>query len=167
MKKTCLILSLAVFFFSSCQQTPEPTPVDIEAEETAIIQVLDQMHEAVSAEDLSILDSLLHDEILLCGSDPSEFWDKQEMMDLWSQMFEATDPEINLFGDRKLLVSPDGISASAVEQYMMPMWTTSLPFRSSYHLIKEDGQWKVLFMNTAIVPKNEDLPVIDSVLNAE
>lgn len=164
MKKIYLILSIAVVVITACQQTPKTVPVDIEAEKAAIDSLFDQFNVSFNAQDAATLASFLTEDALCCGTDPSEFWNKQEITDLWIQMFTDSDPAINMIGERKIKVAADGNSAIAVDQYMFPMITPKIPWRNVYHLVKTNDNWMILFFSCGFIPKNEDIPKLNEAL---
>jgi ketosteroid isomerase-like protein len=164
MKKILIILSISLMAIAACQQKPKTVPVDIKAEETAVNDRIDKLLSAMKAQDVATLTSFLTEDIIGCGSDPSEFWNKQQITDLWTQMLADTSPEINNIGMRVIKVSADGNSAIAIEQYFMPMYTPNIPFRNVYHFVKTNNNWMIDFFSTALIPKNEDLPKLNKAL---
>ena len=163
MKKICIILSIAVVIITACQQTHKTVPVDIKAEEAAVNDLLNRMITAFKEQDVATLQSLLSEDMLGCGSDPSEFWNKQQVTEMWTQML-VQPFELDIIGDPKIKVAPDGHSAFAVHQYFMPFYSSKLAFRNGYHLIKSDGKWLIFSFNTACIPKNDDLPKISEAI---
>jgi hypothetical protein len=159
-----LLLSLLIFVLSACQQ-PETKPVDLEAEELAINELLDKVFLSFETQDVATLSSIIADDVLVCGSDPSEFYDKQQITEIWTQMLAESSYEFNTISERNIRIAPDGYSASAIEQFFMPIFSTVLPFRISYHLIKLNEEWKIFCWNGACIPKNEDLPKINEALS--
>jgi ketosteroid isomerase-like protein len=160
MKKEFLISTIAAMFIIACQQVPKTVPVDKEAEKAVIDSLFDKFHAAWNTNDVASLASFLTDDALSMGSDPSEFFTKQQITDAWKQMLADSVPEIILLNERKIVVAPDGHSATVVDQYMMPGIVAGIPLRNAYHLIKTDGQWKILVLNCSYIHKNEDLPKI-------
>lgn len=167
MKKTFFLFSFLAVLITACQQTPEPAPVDRNAEEAAINAVCDSIVASFKAQDVEQLMSHLADTLLFLGSDPSEIWNRDQLTEMWTQMLASTPVEIKLINDRKIFFAPDGKTAAVVEDYYMPMFSEVLPFRNVYHMIREDGNWKIMFSGTGIIAKNEDLPKIDAVLMEE
>jgi len=163
MKKFYLILFVALIALSACKQLPKTVPIDIAAEQAAINVLFDQVDSAFETRDVTTLTSFLKDDLLCCGTDPSEFWDKQQTTDLWTQMFADTAVSItlNFISDRKIKVANDGQSAAVVEQYLFPAISPNIPWRNVYHLVKKDDQWKILFFSIAFIPKNEDIAKIN------
>jgi ketosteroid isomerase-like protein len=164
MKKNVLLLLFFILALLACQQQPDIEPLNIEAEEAAINDLLNKMTTAFKDQDVENLMSIFAEDLLLCGSDPSEFWNKQQVTDMWTQML--TQPvEIKVIGEPIIKIAPDGNSASAVQQYLMPVISEKLQFRNGYHLIKVKDNWLIFTSNTACIPKNEDLPKINEVIS--
>jgi ketosteroid isomerase-like protein len=164
MKKNVLLLSFLFLVLTACQQQPKTKPVNIEAEEVAINDLLGKLISSFKEQDVNTLISLLAEDVLVCGSDPSEFWNKQQITEMWKQML-AQPFELNVIGEPMIEIAPDGNSAFAAQQYFMPMFSDKLPFRNGYHLIKSNNEWKIYISNTACIPRNEDLPKINEALN--
>jgi len=165
MKTIHILFVIPLLVFAACQQNTETTTLDIEAEKDSIYDMFNRFNSAFITGDINTLESFLADNIIVLGSDPTEQWNKQEITELWEQMFSADiDYGYNVFGDRIIIVAPDGRSASVMEQYMMPYFSMIMPFRNSYHIVKTDGSWKILFLNTANVPRNEVLQKINGAL---
>jgi ketosteroid isomerase-like protein len=165
MKRNFLFPFIAIIAMAACHHTHPSAAVDIEAEEAAVNDLIDQVHSAMEARDAATLVSYFTEDMLSCGSDPAEFWNKQQTTELWTQMLADTALEINVFGDRLIKVTPDGHSAIAVEQYFIPMFTPNMPFRIVYHLVKTGDQWMISFFSTALIPKNEDLAKLSEALD--
>ena len=98
------------------------------------------------------------------GTDPSEFWDKQQVTDLWAQLLDDTIPELDFIGQREIKIAPDGHSAFVVEQYVWPLFTPNIPWRNVYHVVKTDDEWKILAFSSALIPRNEDLQKLNEAL---
>ena len=145
-------------------QTSKTSPVDIEAEEAALNDLFDKFDSASKTHDVSTLASYLTEDVLMCGTDPSQFWNKQQIIYVWTQMSGESAPEIKYLGDREIKVAPDGNSAIVVIQYILP-WCPKIPWRNVYHLIKNNDNWMILFGSSAFIPKNEDVPKLIEALD--
>jgi hypothetical protein len=67
-------------------------------------------------------------------------------------------------GDREIVVGPGGKSAVAVTQYVIPAWSPNIPWRQVYHMVKVKKEWKILLINVAFIPKNEDIQKLNAAL---
>ena len=167
MKKTLLFTVIAMLFMTACQQSPEPVTVDLEAEKAAATEVVNAFIEAMTFQHVDILDSLLAEDALLIGTDPTEFISKEETMDIWQELSEGPEIDFLFMDETKIKMASDGNSAIAISQYYVPMMLPNVPLRNVMYLTKENGNWMVSLQSMAIIPKNEDLPKIVEVLGAE
>ena len=164
MKKNCLILFIAVMAITACQQAPKTVPVDLEAEKTVIDSLFDKFYSALSAKDVTTLASFVSEDALCMGTDPSEFWNKKQITDIWKQMLADSAPKMNYFGDRMIKVAADGNSAIVVDQYFMPVASPKIAWRNAYHLVKTNGNWMIFVFNCGFIPKNEDIQKLNEAL---
>jgi ketosteroid isomerase-like protein len=157
---------IAVVVITACQQTPKTIPVDIEGEKDAVAAILDKYYSAINEQDVATLTSYLTEDVLCCGSDPSEFWNKQQITDEWTQMFADSTFEISFIIDKQeIKVAPDGNSAIVVDQYMLPTFIPKIPCRNVSYLVKTNDKWMILFLSFNLIPKNEDLPKLNEALD--
>ncbi len=164
MKKIYFIFSIAVLVITACQQTPKPVSIDTAAEKAVIDSIFDTFNAAFDAKDVATLSSYLADDALCCGTDPSEFWTKQQITELWTQMLADSAPEINYINERKAKVAPDGKSAVVIEQYTMPLYTPKIPWRNIYYLVKTKDHWMIELLSSSFIPKNDDIPKLNKAL---
>ena len=156
-----LATALAILFSAiSCQYQKQ----DTEAEKTAINELFEKFNSAFNANDAATMASYLAEDALFWGTDPSEFFNKQEGTDLWTQMFAESDPEINFISERVIKVAADSNWAIVVDQYMFPMFTPKIPWRNVYNTVKMNGEWKIMFISSSFIPKNEDIPKLNAAL---
>lgn len=165
MRKILMLLVAFAIVWVSCEHHPKVPAVDFKAEETAVIVLLEAYHEAILAKDATLVLSFYTEDMLSCGTDPGEFWNKQALGDIYYQLLEDFPPDFIPLGDRVVKVAHDGQSAVAVEQYYVPMFTNRLPFRNTHHLVKVESEWKILVTSVAFIPKNEDIPVLVTALS--
>ncbi len=164
MKKHLFIVLFATLAITACKQAPVPAIVDVEAEKASIDSVLYMMDSAWRAQNAESLASFLTEDALCLGSDPSEFLSKQQITEMWSQMFADSAIELNYISERQIKVAADGNSATVVDQYMMPTMSSKIPWRNAYHLVKTNDKWMIDFLNCSIILKNEDIPKLVQVL---
>jgi len=162
MKKIYTILSMAVLVIVSCQQTPQVVPVDIEAEKAAVAALFDKFNSAFNAKDAAAMTTFLTEDALSCGTDPTEFWNKKQITDLWTQSLADTALKINYsYNKREIRVAADGNSAIVVEQYIMPFLSSKIPLRNVYNAVKTNENWMIDFLSWNFIPKNEDIPKLN------
>lgn len=156
MKKVSLFIML-LFALSACQETN--TPVNIEAEKAVLNEMFADYEEMIVNQETDSILTLYSEDVLICGSDPKEFSNKEEIKQVYDAMKGGDYPDCSFFGDRVIRVSPDGKSALVIEQ-MTASYSPNLPWRHVHYLIKKDNKWLINVSSSAIIPKNEDLPAV-------
>ena len=149
MRKFMIVTAFLFFAGIAFAQTKPSDQVNMQAEVTVINALMDNLD----------FRSILTEDALICGTDPSEFWSKQQFVESMEQISNDP-PEIKSIGDRVVKVAPDGNSAIVVTQYIIA-WSPKIPWRQVYHFIKTDEGWKVNFINVAFIPKNEHIETIN------
>lgn len=165
MKKIIPFLILILVVLISCQQKAKVATVDINAEKAAITEVMDKQYAAIKARDLDASAALLTDDALILGTDPKEFWTKAQHVELGRQMFADTSLNFDFKPERRdIIVSSDGNSALVVEQTFVNFISPKIQTRSINHLVKTNGNWMIDFWSSNMIPRNEDLQVINKAL---
>jgi hypothetical protein len=164
MKKIHLFLSIAVMVIIACQQTTKVVPTDIKAEEAALNELMDRLLAELRDGGDSTFKASLSEDALICGTDPSEFWNKQQFLELVEQDSANVAPEFKSIGNRKIKVAPDGNSAIVVTQYIIT-WSPKIPWRQVYHFVKTNDKWMIQFINIAFIPKNEDIRKLNEAID--
>jgi ketosteroid isomerase-like protein len=167
MKKNLIFTAIAVMAITACQQTPQPVQVDILSEMNAITVFFDDFYARLLEGEVDTVMTYFTDDVVYCGTDPSEFWNKEDIKELWTQMLADGGPDMKFLGERVTKVADDGNSAVAVEQYIIPAFSPNIPWRNVYHLVKKEGKWKIFFMSSAFIPKNEDISILNEALAGE
>ena len=165
MRKLLIVTALILFAGIAYGQTSNTATVDIEAEKAALNELMDKFDSAIKTLDVSTMASYLSEDLLCCGTDPSEFWNKQQITDLWTQIPDNTVFELKSISDRKIKVAPDGNSAIVVTQYIAPIISPKMPLRMVYHFVKTNDNWMILFVNVAFIAKNEDIKKLNEAID--
>ena len=155
-----IIAALLLFAGIAFGQTNKSDQVDIQAELTMINDLMDKMDAEFEKGDATTFLSSLAEDALVCGTDPSEFWSKEQYLGMQDTGSNDNAPNFKYIDDRVVKVAPDGNSAIVVNQFMMG-WSPNIPLRNDFHLIKTDEGWKVFFVNIAFIPKNEHIGMIN------
>ncbi len=163
MKKLILITALILCAGIAYGQTSKTASVDIEAEKAALNKIMDNLLSAAKDGDRTVFVSLLTEDALFCGTDPSEFHNKQHYVDLSKQESNKPTPEFKFIGDRKIMVASDGNSAIILTQLMVA-WSPKIPIRVVYHFVKTNDNWMILFGNVAFIPENKDIKIINEAI---
>lgn len=141
----------------------ENVVIDLKAEELAVKNLLNTITSAWDHQDVETLTSLLTEDVMFYGNGPTEVYNKQQVAEGWTQMFQNPF-KLEMIGEPVIRVAPDGNSACALQQYFMPPFSTKIPFRNGYHLIKEQDTWRILTCNTACLINDEDFPKLNKAL---
>jgi hypothetical protein len=163
MKKITVMTALILFAGFSFGQVSTLSSAEIRAEEDAINKLMDVFDAGFKNGDPTDFLSALAEDVLICGTDPSEFWNKEEYLAMQAPESNDNVPEFEYVGDRVVKVAPDGSSAIVVNQFEIA-WSPNIPWRTDYHFIKTDAGWKVFFVNIAFVPKNEHIGAINKAI---
>ncbi|MEP6260357.1 MAG: nuclear transport factor 2 family protein [Gillisia sp.] len=99
MKTNLLFAILALIFVVGCQpkakekqekEVKQERAVDLESLKDSISLVMDNYYEAYNSKDLETYSNLLAEDGLFCGTDPGEFWNKKDVVDMVRQQFADT-----------------------------------------------------------------------------
>lgn len=165
MKKTYYLILVTVMIITACQPKTKTVVVDTTAAKEAVTNLLDKWYSAMKAKDVNAMTTLLTDDGLLCGTDPSEFWDKKTYIDEWTKLAADTSFVVNYTIDkREIRIAADGNSALAIEQMFFKALSEKMPFRLVYHLVKNNEDWQFDFISWNFIPKNEDIPKLNKAL---
>jgi uncharacterized protein (TIGR02246 family) len=165
MKRLLLVLFIVAMVFTSCQTKTKVLPDDLTAAQVAVTKVLDTHWSAVKAKDANAVIALLTDDVLSCGTDSKEFWNKTDMYNNIRQMLTDTSLKIDITIDkREIRIAKDGNSAVALEQMFMKPFSQKIPVRSIYHLVKINDTWQFDFTSVSFIPNNEDISKLNKAL---
>ena len=115
MRKLLVITALILFSGVAFGQTSKTTQVNFETEKDAVADLFDKYYSALNAKDAAILATFLTEGALVCGTDPSEFWNKVQITDLWTQSLADTTFKVNItINKREIRVADNGNSAIVV-----------------------------------------------------
>jgi ketosteroid isomerase-like protein len=165
MKTVLFVLFTVAKIITSCQTKTKVAPVDLAAAKVAVTKVLDTHWSAVKAKDAIAVIALVTDDVLSCGTDSKEFWNKTDMYNTIKQMFADTSLKIDITIDkREIRIAKDGNSAVALEQMFMKPYSQKIPVRAIYHLLKVNDIWQIDFTSTSFIPNNEDIGKLNKAL---
>jgi hypothetical protein len=165
MKKTPLLILVVVMLMTSCQQKPATVAVDPEAVKAELTVFMDEYHAAYMALDINKITAVCNDNAMFLGTDPSEFWNKQQITDLF--LAQAGDSTMKMefkLDKREIMIAADGKSAIIVEQYFVPLISTKMPVRCIDKVVKVNDKWMFDLVSWNIVVKNEDIPKLNAAL---
>ncbi len=163
MNKTPLLIWAVVMTMTSCQQKPATVVVDTEAIKAELTIFMDEYSVAYKAMDINKMTAFCTDDALFLGSDPSEFWSKQQITDYFmAQGLDSTMKLEYVIDRREILVAADGNSAIVVEQFVLPIISPNMPVRCINNVVKVSDGWKFDLLSWNVIPRNEDIPVINA-----
>ena len=139
--------------------------VDVKQSEAAVAMVLDAHWSAVKAKDADAVIAMVTDDFLSCGSDPEEFWNKDDMYNTVKQMLANAEIVLDITIDkREIRIAGDGNSAIAFEQMYLKPFSEKIPVRTVYHLVKVNNAWLIDFTSTGFIPFNKDIDKLNKAL---
>jgi uncharacterized protein (TIGR02246 family) len=158
MKKIYCLILLAVMITVGCQPKVQNKPVDMTTVKEEITTLMDQYLKAFTSKDVNTITTLITDDGLFCGTDPSELLDKKALSDMLTQSLADTTMNWSYSVDkREIRVAADGSSAIVLEQFIMPGLSPKIPTRLIYHVLKAGDKWMFDFISWSFIPKNEDI----------
>jgi hypothetical protein len=151
MKKIALLALLALMtgpLFG--QSNKKVTSDDIES-------FIESYYKALMDEDAEALGSLLAEDGLFCGTDPSEYWDKQSVVEMFEQSFTGEAFDLSeLVKKRVIHLSDNGMSAMVLEHINMP-WSPNIPVRQTFHVTRNGSKWQIDFIGWSFIADNDDI----------
>ncbi len=165
MKKVSYFALLAVMITAGCQPKVQNKPVDINAVKGEITTLMDKFLNAYQKKDANASLALLTEDGLFLGTDPSEFFDKKTLSDMFKQQMASDTSDYHYSVDkREIRVAADGNSALVIEQFTMRHISPKIPIRSTSHVVKVGDSWMIGFSDYAFIPKNEDIEKLNKAL---
>jgi ketosteroid isomerase-like protein len=165
MKKIVFLLLVVAGINTSCQNKMKVVPVDLATAKTAVSELLDKYYSALNTRDANTCLSFLTEDVLLCGTDPGEFWNKTDASKVVEQMLADTSMKFNFKIDkREIRISRDGNSAVVVDQMLSNFICPKIPLRIDYHLVKNNDVWQIDFCSDSLIPYNKDLATLNKAL---
>jgi ketosteroid isomerase-like protein len=134
----------------ACQPKLNTAPANKSAAKVAVSELFDKYHSAIMAKQVNTMAVIITDNVLICGTDPSEFLNKKAIVDLWTKEFSDTSFKVNYTIDkREIRISLDGSSAVVIEQLIIPLLSPKIPVRLISHVVKVADNWKIDFFSPA------------------
>jgi uncharacterized protein (TIGR02246 family) len=165
MKKILPVLIMAVILLTSCQPKTKIVPVDVDAAKAAVTAVLDKQYASLDARDVNTYMSLFTDDVLVCGTDPKEFWNKTETTNMFNQMLADTTLKLTFkLEKREVRVAKDGNTAVAIEQSFADFISPKIPIRAVYHFVKNNDVWQIDLVADSFIANNEDIAKLTKAL---
>ena len=168
MKKIILFTIVATLLFAGCQPTAKTDPVDLDAVKDTISTLADRYTKALISKDLDFLSELMADDGLYCGTDPSEIFDKNALMNYWTEMSKDTLNDYSYQVDlREIRVVADGKSAIVIEHMSADGWSPNMGLTQIYSVVKHDKKWQIDHASWGFLLRNEDVAKVNEALMPE
>ncbi len=151
MRKTALSLLVALLtgpLFG--QMTGNVSADDIES-------FIESYYQATADQNMDLVASFYADDALFCGTDPTEYWDKNAVLEMFEDTSsgDAMDPS-EMVKKRVIHLSDNNMSAIVVEQLTMP-WSPNIPVRQTIHVTRSSDQWQIDFIGWSFIAPNDDI----------
>jgi ketosteroid isomerase-like protein len=159
MKNILYSLFAAMLLIAACQPKTTPVAVDTAAEKDTIAKCLDAFYAAYTAKDAQTHLAGFTEDCLFCGTDPNEFWNKEDYSKIMTGIFADTSFKAPTFtiDKREIHMDKDGNSAIVVDQYFFKNISDKIPVRNVTHFRKTDNKWMCDFTSLSFIPNNADL----------
>lgn len=165
MKTICFIAILAVMITAGCTTRVQTEPVDMNAVNDTITQLLDKYLNAWNEKDIEGLTALVSEDGQFFGSDPSELMDKESLVLMYTELFSDTLTDYSYDIDlRKIMIAPDGKLAIVVEYFTLGDWSPMMPLRQISQIVKTGDHWAIDFIAWGFIVKNEDVGKLNKAL---
>lgn len=90
------VVMVGVAVLVSCAPNPPKSEVDTKVVEKEITALLDEFHSVFVELKIDRLSSMMDDDGLFIGSDPTEFWDKNKLIGLWKKQNKILRISLNM-----------------------------------------------------------------------
>ena len=158
MKKVILIL---ILLLPGILLVSLPTSGDSEDE---VLSFIEKYYKVAAGQDMDALADMLADNGLFCGTDPTEYWDKEAIIEMFRQSMSGDAPDMSeMLKKRVINVAQNGTSAIIVEHLAMP-WSPNLPVRQTFHIVRNGEKWEIDFIGWSFIAANEDIGKLNEAL---
>lgn len=158
MRNMLLIIAIVCFGFAGCQKN-QSTSSAVNKEEVSKTadELFTKFNSSFKNKDASTMETFLTDDGLYLGTDPEEFWSKQNVIDALNKIAQDTTKNLNYTVDKRdVRVSSDGMTALVIDQCIIP-FISNIPVRTVGHAVMKDGQWKIDFYSWNVIPNNKSM----------
>jgi hypothetical protein len=173
--KTPLILLLLVTAFA-CQKpkteqegqnaiiSASKSSTDTSGSFKAISALCDQHLKAAMDFDTITLAKILDENAQYIGTDPKEMWGKSQIITYFHKIAMGKHKPLEINPLNRSIKIVDPFHALVTEHVINKSIGQNTATRITYHATLTDGNWIFDYVNWSLVPKNEDLRAIDSII---
>jgi hypothetical protein len=166
MKKILLYSALIGIALTACQTKIKNKPTDLASEKVVLNKFMDNYHAAIDGDNPQLVSAFWTDDLLYCGSDPKEFWNKTSVSKEFDGMFaNKTNKMEHKILSREIRLDKDGMSALILEQISFKDFSEKIPFRLIYHAVRQNNEWKFDFISASLIPTNADADKMKTAIN--
>lgn len=155
-----LLLFVGIFLVACTSKAP----VDETTLKSEIAAVMNNYHRGLLNKDAALMLDGVSEDGLLLGTDPKEFFSKSQLEEYLKASFEDTTLYEPYSVERDIRIGPEGKSAIVIEQYLFKVISPVIPIRGIAHVRKDGNDWVIDFYSLSLIPTNEDLEKINSLL---
>lgn len=151
MKKIALLFTLALVLGPLYSQSNDKATAD------DIESYIESYYQATSAQDMDLVASFYADDALFCGTDPSEYWDKATLLEMFEDpSSEGTPDPSEMVKKRVIHLADNNMSAVVLEHLAMP-WSPNIPVRQTFHVTRNGDKWQIDFIGWSFIADNDDI----------
>jgi hypothetical protein len=168
MKK--LLIAIITVSFISCN-TGNSTDSEINSSDTTashpkqeIAAVLDSLHDGFQKGDIKQSEKYFTEDGLYFGTDPSQMWSKKQLIEYYTKHSNDSNSVSYNIISRHILLSRNGNSAIAIEQFFLGRISEKLMIRGVARLIYRNDEWKINFYSWSVIPRTADMNKINKAL---
>ena len=125
---------------------------------------MDSVLRAWNSNDLPGLAGFFTEDARILGTDPTEELSKKEFEKLYGDMLEQGFTGAQTLQSNFIQVSPDFSNVVTTLHVIFPGILKNIQLRSSYNWIKTEKGWKCNYFNLSVVPLNQNLAALDSII---
>jgi hypothetical protein len=125
--------------------------------------VIDGLHNGFKAKSLEEMNKYFDDNGMFIGTDPNEFWTKQQLNDYLNLSFKDTTNYRYSITKRVVEMGNDGTSGVVVDQFVLP-FSPHLPIRSVAYAEYGNGKWGIKMFSWNFIANNADVDKLNKVV---
>ena len=129
----------------------------------SLVGVIDGLHTAFKAKSLEQMNNHFAADGMFVGTDPNEFWTRQQLNDYLNLAFKDTTIYRYTISKRVVELGADGNSGVVIDQFTLP-FSPHLPIRSIAYAENENGKWSIKMFSWNFIANNDDVDKLNKVV---
>lgn len=131
---------------------------------TSLVAVIDSLHAAFKAKSLEQMNAHFAEQGTFVGTDPNEFWTRQQLNDYLSVAFKSTTESYNYTVSKRVTrLSDNGKSGIVIDQFTLP-FSPNLPIRSIAYAEHRNGKWSIKMFSWNFIANNSDVDKLNAAI---